>query len=134
MKRRGIFALLLVAGFAGVSRAESPRTTASPDTTFSHMTPTPEMWFYDRAEKEHLNPKAAVRRKAEFETAQRQRRLAAQAWYGISNSRPTVYSLTPFTGGTYSPMWGSNTRDPQRWTTSGTSGTIVIEQPPVIVR
>ena len=136
MKRSWICAALLVLGSTALLQAQSPRVakTAEADTSVSygHLQPTPEMWFYDKASRDYNNPKAAVRRKAEYDTAMRQQRIAAMAWYGISNSRPCVYP-TPHMGGTYSPVWGSNTRDPQRWTTSGTSA-LVLEVPPVVQR
>jgi hypothetical protein len=40
--------------------------------------------------------------------------LASQEWYGISPLRPPA-NFTPWMGGTYSPAWAGNTRDPFRW-------------------
>ena len=48
----------------------------------------PEMWLYLQEQKRHDDPKQAVRRKAEMRAAQRQNRLAAQRWFGVSNLRP----------------------------------------------
>jgi hypothetical protein len=75
------------------------------------------MWFYEQDLRRHDDPKMAVRRKAESRAQQRQDRLAATRWYGISNSRPTA-SPTPFTSG-YSAYWGSNSYDPLRWRPGG---------------
>jgi hypothetical protein len=89
------------------------------------VSPTPEMWFYEQERTRYEDPKAAVRRKAEFRSAQRQNRLAACKWFGMSNSRPTA-SPTPVTG-TYSPVWASNTPDPYRW--SGVGGASMVLRP-----
>jgi hypothetical protein len=83
------------------------------------LAPTPEMWFYDQAMRQYQDPHLQVRQKAEFEMAQRQRRLAAQRWFGISNSRPSA-ETTPMTG-TYAPSWVSNTQNPMQWAGQGGS-------------
>jgi hypothetical protein len=77
------------------------------------LQPTTQMWFYEQELQRYNDPKLAVRRKAEFRAAQRESRLAALAWFGLSNSRP-VASPTPVMG-TYSPSWSSNYIDPYRW-------------------
>jgi hypothetical protein len=69
----------------------------------------------------------AVRRKAELRGQQRAQRLAAQQWYGISNSRPYV-SVTPLLG-SYSPYWGSNTYDPNRWRPYQASTAVIMPVP-----
>jgi hypothetical protein len=52
--------------------------------------------------------------KAEFRTEQRQRRLAARRWYGLSNSRPRM-STDPYHW-VQSPYWASNNSAyPYRW-------------------
>jgi len=80
--------------------------------------PTPEMWFYQQYQRDHQDPKLAVRRKAEFRSEQRQRRLAAMRWFGQSNSRPLA-GPDPFYGD-YSPGWRSNnTTFPFRWSALG---------------
>jgi hypothetical protein len=81
--------------------------------TSGMVSPTVEMWFYEQEQRRYDDPKLAVRRKAEARAQQRQARLAATRWYGISNSRPMV-SPTPFTSG-YSAYWGSNSYEPMRW-------------------
>jgi hypothetical protein len=77
------------------------------------VTPTVEMWFYEQEQRRRDDTKLAIRRRAEARADQRQARLAATRWYGISNSRPTV-SPTPVCYG-YSAYWGSNSFDPLRW-------------------
>src|SRR4051794_40932465 len=66
------------------ARAESRRDTIS----LGDVSPTPEMWFYAQERQRYDDPKAAVRRNAEFDAAQRQARLAARRWFGYSNARP----------------------------------------------
>jgi hypothetical protein len=91
--------------------ATAPKVNAR--ISMSELKATPEMWFYEQELQRYNDPKLAVRRKAEFRTAQRERRLASMAWFGMSNSRPMA-SPTPVMG-TYSPMWSSNYIDPNRW-------------------
>ena len=64
----------------------------------------------------------ALRRKAEFRSWQRQRRLATLKWFGMSNSRP-VASSTPMMGA-YRPAWTLNYRRTSVWPTA-----IVIQEP-----
>ena len=79
---------------------------------------TAEMWFYEQQLREYLNPKLAVRRKAEFKSKQRNQRLAASRWFGFSNLRPTA-SPDPFNGD-YSPSWtGADVLHPYRWNGCG---------------
>jgi hypothetical protein len=94
------------------TRDDVPRATTMQE-TLTTMTRTPEMWLYEQERIRYEDPKQAVRRRAEMRAAQRSDRLAAQRWYGISNSRPMA-TCTPHMEG-YSPYWGSNTYDPNRW-------------------
>ncbi len=96
-------------------RDQGPRVAPAPDTSLSPVSATPEMWFYEQERSRYDNPKLAIRHRAEVRGQQRQDRLAALKWFGISNSRPTV-SSTPMYGG-YSVGWGSNTYGPLRWRT-----------------
>jgi hypothetical protein len=113
---------------AAAAQAQSPRTSKSrtPDSgnSLGHVNATPDMWFYDQIQRQHDDPHAAIRRKAEFETSQRQHRLAAREWFGVSNTRPMV-NPTPTMGG-YGPRWGSNTRDPQTWGGQSTTPIILL--------
>jgi hypothetical protein len=82
---------------------------------------TAEMWFYEQHLREYLNPKLAVRRKAEFKAKQRRQRLAAMRWFGFSNQRPAV-SPDPFNGD-YSSSWtGADVLHPYRWGGCGYAG------------
>ena len=93
------------------------RIVTEPAQSMTQMTP--EMWFYQEEMRRHDDPKMAVRRKAEFRAAQRQRRIAAMEWYGFSNMRP-IANPTPFTGGVYSPGWiSNNNRHPMEWSGGG---------------
>ena len=82
------------------------------------LAPTAEMWFYEQSLREYLDPKMAVRKKAEFRAAQRERRLASRRWFGLSNQRPQAFS-DPYHGD-YSPRWTSNNAAyPFRWSGEG---------------
>ena len=91
---------------------DEPATTAAytPAVTFAR---TPEMWIYEQERIRYEDPKTAIRHRAELRAAQRGGRIASLKWYGMSNSRPRA-SSTP-TMSSYSPYWGSNTYDPNRW-------------------
>jgi len=90
--------------------------------SLSTLTPTPEMWFYEQMRQDYNNPALQARLRGERAAAERRARLAARAWYGVSNGRPTAHT-TPFTY-YYSPSWGSNTANPFIW--SGRTSTQVI--------
>ena len=118
-------ALMFCAPFlsAAVAKADSPvpaRPEARRDTiSLGDVSPTPEMWFYAQERNRYEDPKAAVRRNAEFDAAQRQARLASRRWFGYSNMRPTADPIP--TMGDYSAGWTSNTYMPRQW--SGGEGT-----------
>lgn len=74
----------------------------------------PELWLYTQEMRRRDDPKEAVRRKAEYRTAQRQRRIAAREWFGYSNSRPTA-NLDPWDT-SHSPHWtANNALHPYQW-------------------
>jgi hypothetical protein len=81
--------------------------------SLGQLTPTPEMWFYDQAMRRRSDPHVLVQEKAGYDAAQRQRRLATQRWFGVSNARPSA-NVTPLMGA-YSPTWVSNTANPMQW-------------------
>lgn len=91
--------------------------------SLSELQPTPEMWYYQQQLKMYKDPKLAVRRNAEYRAAQRQVRMAAAKWYGISNSRPMAQH-TPFMGGAYGPGF-SGGYDDKLW--------IGVQSPVIIV-
>jgi hypothetical protein len=120
---------LTLALLAGRSQAQAPAARAQDlrrDTiTTSQATATPEMWFYEQERSRYEDPRAAVRRKAEFRAAQRADRLAAMKWYGQSNSRPVV-APTPHCD-TYGAGWVGNTANPYQWRSGGS--TLVVARP-----
>lgn len=76
--------------------------------TFSmgEITPTPEMWFYEQARRDYMDPQMMLRRKAESQARLRRDRIAARKWYGYSAARPNLAG-SPMMG-YYGPNW---TRD-----------------------
>ena len=78
---------------------------------------TPEMWFYMQEYQRYQKPKEAVRRKAQIRATQRQNRLEAQRWFGVSNLRPVANPI-PFYG-SYSPSWVGNGWNPYSWSAYG---------------
>ncbi len=92
------------------AEAASPSSHVS----WGQLQPTAEMWLYEQQKADYLDPKLAVRRKAEQKSAQREGRIAAMKWYGLSNSRP-VANPTPLCG-VYSPGWHANNYNSYRWT------------------
>lgn len=123
------FALLLTLSAAAVtwpslSVAQDPKFKNVPaprehkekekEISLGEIPPTQEMWFYQQELKRAADPKQAIRRRAEFRAAQRERRIASQEWYGVSASRPTT-NITPWMGGSYSAGWSGNSRDSFRW-------------------
>jgi hypothetical protein len=104
--------------------ARAPLTAISP----GDIKATPEMWFYEQYMRQYQDPKMAVRARAEFEADQRQRRMAAMHWFGMSNSRPRAAS-DPFHG-EYSPSWASNNcAFPYRWQGIGPTWYVVKPEP-----
>lgn len=116
--------LASVTAWGQAPKGASNTKSSTEPTSVMQVTPTPEMWFYDQELRQRYSPELAVRRKAEFETAQRMRRLAAREWYGIDNSRPIAHP-TPHMG-TYSPMWTGNSRDAFHWAGRSSGTTIVV--------
>ncbi len=99
MKRLSIVFAVVIAWQVGVARGQKPEADAAkyaksePRTTsLGDLKPTTEMWFYEQAMRQYEDPKAAVRRNAEGQAEQRQRRLAAMQWFGLSNARPRCSS------------------------------------------
>jgi len=88
---------------------------------------TPEMYLYLHEQKRNDDPQQAVRRKAELKTAQRNQRLAAQKWFGVSNARPMA-SAQPFMD-LYSPRWIGNSYNAFDWSggQNGVAPIVVVE-------
>lgn len=85
---------------------------------------TPEMWLYEQERRRSEDPQAIVRANAMQRAAERRARLAAMAWFGLSNSRPQA-NPDPVHG-PYSPHWVSNGYQQAEWV--GVGGTTVILQ------
>ncbi len=120
-----LFVLVAVPALAQ-EKPEAPDVTYQGSISPGELTPTPEMWLYERTRSDHLDPKLAVRRKAEFRAAQRQQRIAAMKWFGFSNLRPHC-SSDPFHGD-WSASWrGNNAFYPSRW--HGVGAPLVVVQP-----
>lgn len=97
---------------------ETEKSPGASSLSMSEMSP--EMWLYMQERERHDDPKEAVRRKAEYRTAQRQRRIAAREWFGYSNARPAANS-DPWMAG-YSPHWSANSpQRPDQWIGNGRS-------------
>jgi hypothetical protein len=74
---------------------------------------TPELWLYEQERRRSEDPEVIVRANAQQRAAERRARLAALAWFGISNSRPEA-NPDPVHG-PYSPRWVSNGYQPAEW-------------------
>ncbi len=119
MKRRLlILALVCLAG--GPLSAEQPQKAApdlrrdsSSESSSGSPSLTPEMWFYQQERTRFEDPKAAVRRKAEYRAAQRESRMAALHWMGIDPSRPYI-PATPYYTPPVRPYW-SISYNPYTW-------------------
>ena len=125
--KTGILTVLVVVLASAAAQGQEPapagKPSIDPSVSFSQMTPTQAMWFYDQAQRQYNDPKQSVRRKAEFMADQRRRQIASMEWFGFSNSRPVV-NPTPYTG-TYSPMWVSNGAYPSQWSGSAPQTLII---------
>lgn len=87
------------------SHLKSP--TYSPSVSkSSEVTSTPEMWFYEQERLRYEDPNTMARARAEYEANQRQARLAALKWYGMSNARPMAGTDT--NNGVFAPKWTGN--------------------------
>ena len=104
--------------------ASPAQQTPAQQTPWSRVTPSEAMWMYEQQKRDYLDPVLSIRHRAEFTAWQRRQRLAATAWYGYSNSRPSWHP-TPSMSGTFSPSWtGNDYLDRYRWSTA---------PPPVVV-
>lgn len=116
----GVVALVVLIGFANEANAQNVNNakqreaaTESSAAMPSGAAMTPEMWLYMQEQERYQDPKEAVRRKAELRTAQRQRRLESQRWFGFMNLRPPANPV-PFYG-SYSHTWVGSGRNVYNW-------------------
>jgi hypothetical protein len=103
-----------------------------PDEDLKADVVTPEMWLYQQEMRRYNDPLQAVRQNAATRANQRRSRLAAQQWFGFSNTRPQA-SPVPFMD-MYSPTWVSNSWNPYGWIGSGQAWTQTRIEPIVITR
>ena len=102
--------------------AESPATHAgqpAPSDAIASsgaVTSTPDMWLYSQEQSRHDNTQQAIRRKAEYQSAQRLYRIESSKWYGYSAMRPTA-NPTPVMG-EFSTRWVNSPSDPMKWRTA----------------
>ena len=131
-----IFGVALNLVIVAVANAQKPVTadkiTRLPPTwqenrpvSSGELTPTPEMWFYEQERRRWEDPMTIVRARAQEKTAERRARLAAMAWYGMSNSRPNV-SIDP-TDSVYAQHWRSNGYQPSEWVGGVSHQTVILE-------
>jgi hypothetical protein len=85
--------------------AQQPRPDAA-----EQAAPAPEMWYSRRQLRHEVDPWTLVHRRAAQQGAQRQARIAAMKWYGLSNSRPTVNPTPWGSSYRYSPVGGFSSR------------------------
>lgn len=131
VRRVSLVALMLALSAirSSIVSAQEPKPGATTHPTLDReislgeLNPTPEMWFFQQNMKTYLDPKLAVRRRAEFRASQRQHRLASSQWFGQSKARPTA-SGTPFTD-MYSPSWVGNTGNPFNWAGVGNRSVVI---------
>jgi hypothetical protein len=109
-----------------------PTRQQAPELELKTENVTPEMWLYMQEMRRYDDPLNAVRAHAADRAAQRRARLAAQAWFGFSNTRPQA-SPMPFTD-MYSPTWVSNSWNPYGWIGSGHAWTTVRQDSIIITR
>lgn len=120
----GFVVIALCTGTARAQEADE-NPPAVPPVSLGELQPTPEMWFYQEALRRYDNPKYAVRERAAASAQQRQNRLAAQRWFGISKARPNANS-TPLTS-RYSAGWAGNGWNYNEW--RGTGGGVIAIRP-----
>ncbi len=109
---------------AQAPNAPASRASGAVGISAGEVAPTPDMWFYQQYLQQYQDPKTAVRHSAEYRAFQRQSRLAARQWYGLSNARP-VAGCDPIHGD-YSPGWtGRSHIYPFRWTAPGFAAVVV---------
>jgi hypothetical protein len=101
-------------------------STSTIGITPGELAPTQEMWFYEQYQKQHTDPKVAVRQQAEFRFAERQRRIAALRWYGFSNQRPAA-GCDPVHDDLGVRWTSGNANAPGQW--NGPIGTTLLVKP-----
>ena len=127
----GTFIFVMLASF-NVATAQNETRPAEETTQESldfpsNVNVTPEMWMYMHEYRRKQDPKAAIRKKAEFRAQQRRNRIEAQKWFGYSKLRPTS-SAVPYFTNAYGTTWTGLPWSPYQW--SGYSSTYQVNQNP----
>jgi hypothetical protein len=94
-----------------------------------------DSWYYQPSTEPTVykpNPRQIHQQRAMAHGQQRADRLAASAWYGMVNGRPTAAS-TPFCSPLYSPAWQSPYRNGLSWR-QGSPIYVVTGRPTYVVR
>jgi len=120
MPRLVVCAAALVAALAThAARAQEPMPPSASERPAEPVDYEKELRlrYYEETLRRYDDPWAAVRRKAEFRAAQRQRRIAAMKWYGYSAARPTA-NPTPW-GASYGATWTNSQIRVGSWAAGG---------------
>ena len=116
---------LLLSVFVGLVSMGHVAAAQDPNTQRESFTDSfqEDDWDYKPSYVYQPNPKAIIHQKAQARALQRQSRMTAMRWYGMSNERPTA-SPTPFLG-LYSPVWQVPGGRPYAWNYRGTPSVLV---------
>jgi len=76
--------------------------------------PQEQSWNREQTASAKTDARAYIQQRAQVRAQQRQDRIAAMNWYGMSNSRPNA-ATTPFTS-RYSSVWEMPGGRPYSWT------------------
>jgi hypothetical protein len=76
--------------------------------------PQEQSWNREQTASAKIDARAYIQQRAQARAQQRQDRIAAMNWYGMSNSRPNA-ATTPFTS-RYSSVWEMPGGRPYSWT------------------
>ncbi len=109
--------LLAVTASTASAQGEAPDAldAIASDDTFNQESASQEVDVpsYSRDYVHDLTPRQIVQRRAQVRAEQRQHRLAAQKWFGISNLRPIANPIPYY--GVYSPRWAGSPWNPDLW-------------------
>lgn len=129
----GSFLLVILLSMSCANAQDKTANTESAQPAFdfpSNVNVTPEMWMYMHEYQRQQDPKAAIRKKAEFRAQQRRNRIEAQKWFGYSKLRPTA-SAVPYFTNSYGTRWTGLPWSPYQW--SGYSSVYQVQQNPSAV-
>ncbi|MBM4005230.1 MAG: hypothetical protein FJ295_18390 [Planctomycetes bacterium] len=93
-------------------RFDAPRRAVN-SPAFDTPSMSTDLYIYLQEQRKAEDPKYIVQRRAALKAEQRERRLAAMKWYGLSNTRPVANSVPVM--GSYSPTWVGNSWNAYHW-------------------